>query len=328
MMSKVQMQTPKDTFTVDYPQAIEFRDKQASIFWPPEEVRVEKDVQDILVNMTEAERHATITVLKLFVKYELIIGDEFWSGFVMKKFPRPDIQSMASLFSAMELSVHAPFYAKLNEELKIATDDFYNSYKDDEVLAERIQVLEDIFKRNDDLYSLGAFTFAEGAILYSSFAFLKHFQSQGKNKLLNVVSGINFSARDEALHSEASGWLFQQLLKEKQDAKQISETECKTLQDEITSMAVTVYKHEQRIIEKLFEKGDIEGVSAKQLDYFVQSRINMCLRNMGYPNLFEVTYNPIGEWFYKGINGYAMNDFFSSVGNQYERGWQAEAFTF
>lgn len=325
---KTQIQTPKETFTVDYPAAVEFRNKQASIFWPPEEVKVEKDVQDILVNMTPAERHATITVLKLFVKYELIIGDEFWSGFVMKKFPRPDIQSMASLFSAIELSVHAPFYARLNEELKIATDDFYNSYKDDEVLAERIEVLEDIFKEGDDLYSLGAFTFAEGAILYSSFAFLKHFQSQGKNKLLNVVSGINFSARDEALHSEASGWLFKQLLQEKIDAKQISETEREQLKEKITAMATTVYYHEQRIIEKLFEEGEIEGVSAKQLDYFVQSRINVCMRNMGYQNVFEVTYNPIADWFYKGINGYAMNDFFSSVGNQYERGWQAEAFTF
>jgi len=323
-----QIQTPKDTFTIDYPAAVEYRNKQSSIFWPPEEVRVEKDVQDILVNMTPAERHAVITVLKLFVKYELIIGDEFWSKFVMKRFPRPDIQSMASLFSAIELSVHAPFYAKLNEELKIATDSFYDSYKDDDVLAERIAVLENIFAVDNDLYSLGAFTFAEGAILYSSFAFLKHFQSQGKNKLLNVVSGINFSARDEALHSEASGWLFKQLLKEKQDANLISKDEVKLLEINIKETAQVVYEHECRIIEKLFEEGDIEGISAKQLEYFVQSRINVCLRNMGYQNLYEVTYNPVSEWFYKGINGYAMNDFFSSVGNQYERGWDENGFKF
>jgi ribonucleotide reductase beta subunit family protein with ferritin-like domain len=320
--------TPKDTFTVDYPAAVEFRNKQASIFWPPEEVKVEKDVQDILVNMTEAERHAVITVLRLFVKYELIIGDDFWANYVMKKFPRPDIQSMASLFSAIELSVHAPFYAKLNEELKIATDEFYNSYKEDPVLKDRIQTLEKILTSDDELYSLGAFTFAEGAVLYSSFAFLKHFQSQGKNKLLNVVSGINFSARDEALHSEASGWLFQQLLKEKRDAKEINEEQEAKLEEAIKDMASIVYEHEQQIITKLFEQGDIEGVSAKQLEYFVQSRINICMRNMGYNNIYEIKYNPIADWFYKGINGYAMNDFFNSIGNQYERGWTAEEFSF
>jgi len=246
----------------------------------------------------------------------------------MKKFPRPDIQSMASLFSAIELSVHAPFYAKLNEELKIATDEFYDSYKEDPVLKERIDILESILESGDDLYALGAFTFAEGAILYSSFAFLKHFQSQGKNKLLNVVSGINFSARDEALHSEASGWLFQQLLKEKREAKEITAKEEETLEATIKDMAHVVYEHEQQIISKLFEKGEIEGISEKQLDYFVQSRINTCMRNMGYHNVFDVKYNPVGDWFYKGINGYAMNDFFNSVGNQYERGWTAEEFAF
>ena len=325
----VQLLTPKETFTIDYPAAIEFRNKQASIFWPPEEVRVEKDVQDILVNMTAAEKHATITTLRLFVKYELVIGNEFWSNFVMKKFPRPDIQSMASLFSAIELSVHAPFYAKLNEELNIATDEFYNSYKEDTILSERIKMLEDILDSDDnDLYALGAFTFAEGAILYSSFAFLKHFQSQGKNKLLNVVSGINFSARDEALHSEASGWLFRQLLEEKRNAKEISKDEEENLEEKVKDIAHICYKHEQEIIKKLFEKGTIEGISEKQLDYFVQSRINVCMRNLGYKNIFEVHYNPVSDWFYKGINGYSMNDFFNSIGNQYERGWNAEEFSF
>lgn len=192
----VRLKTPKTSFTVDYPEAIDFMDKQAGVFWPHFEVKVAKDKQDILVNMTEAERHATITVLKLFTKYEQIIGDDFWGQFVFKKFPRPaDIQPMASLFSAMELAVHAQFYKKLNEELGLATDEFYDGYVNDPDLKQRIEHLHNILDNGSDLEALGSFTFSEGAILYSSFAFLKHFQSQGKNKLLNVVSGINFSAR-------------------------------------------------------------------------------------------------------------------------------------
>jgi ribonucleoside-diphosphate reductase beta chain len=82
------------------------------------------------------------------------------------------------------------------------------------------------------------------------------------------------------------------------------------------------------IIEKIFEKGKIEGITETQLEHFAQSRINVCLRNMGYENLYKVEYNPIAEWFYKGINGYQMQDFFSSQGNQYERGWNEKAFRF
>lgn len=156
----VKCQTVKHEFTVDYPEAVKFADDQAANFWPHNEVKVHKDKQDILVNMTEAERHGTITVLKLFTKYEQIIGDEFWINFVFKKFPRPaDIQPMAAMFSAMELQVHAKFYSALNEELGLATNEFYNEYKDDPDLSERISFLQRSIANKDDLRALSVFTF-------------------------------------------------------------------------------------------------------------------------------------------------------------------------
>lgn len=323
------IQTPKTEFTVDYPEACEFTDQQAAVFWPHFEVKVHKDKQDILVNMTESESHGTITTLKLFSKYEAIIGNEFWINFVMKKFPRPaDIQPMAAMFGAMELAVHQKFYSTLNEELGLATDEFYNQYLEDEDLTARVEFLEDTLASKDDLHALGCFTFGEGAILYSSFAFLKHFQSQGKNKLLNVVSGINFSARDENLHSEAAAWLFRTLLKEKKEAGYIDQEFEDELKKDIYLAAETVMEHERAIIKKIFEKGRIEGITDTQLEYFAQSRTNLCLRNLGYENLYKVDYNPVAEWFYKGINGYSMIDFFNSQGNQYQRDWDSEGFKF
>lgn len=323
----VRIQTPKDTFTVDYPEAVDFMNKQQAIFWPHFEVKVAKDKQDILVNMTEAESYGTIEVLRLFSKYEQIIGNEFWLNFVMKKFPRAaDIQPMAAMFGAMELAVHLNFYKTLNEELGIATDEFYDSYKEDSELEQRIAYLETVLHQDDDLRALGCFTFGEGAILYTSFSYLKHFQSQGKNKLLNVVSGINFSARDENLHAEAAAWLFRTLKQEKYDAKEIDEEYLNKLEKDIYIAAATVLEHERVIIKKIFKKGKIEDITETQLEHFAKSRINKCLRDMGYKNLWDVDYNPIGEWFYKGINGYQAQDFFSSQGNQYQRDWDINGF--
>lgn len=325
----VRIQTPKSTFTVDYPQAVEFMNQQQSVFWPHFEVKVAKDKQDILVNMTEAERHGVISTLQLFSKYENIIGDEFWINFVMKKFPRAaDIQPMAATFGAIELGVHLFFYKTLNEELGIATDEFYSAYLDDPEMKQRIEFLESTLSNKDDLRALGCFTFGEGAILYSSFAFLKHFQSQGKNKLLNVVSGINFSARDEHLHSEASAWLFRTLKQELKDAGEIDEQYEKELEADIYTAAHKVLEHEKILIAKIFEKGKIEGITEKQLEHFAESRINLCLRNMGYENLYKVEYNPVASWFYSGINGYQMQDFFNSQGNQYVRDWSEQGFSF
>lgn len=324
----VRMQTPKDTFTVDYPEAVEFMNQQQSIYWPHFEVKVHKDKQDFLVNLTEAEKHGVITTLKLFTKYEWIIGNEFWLNFVMKKFPRPaDIQPMAATFGAVELGIHQMFYKTLNEELGLATDSFYNDYINDPDLKARIDFLTDTLDEADDLRALGGFTFGEGAILYSSFAYLKHFQSSGKNKLVNMVSGINFSARDEHLHSLAAAWLFRTLLNEKREAGEITPEEEAKLKADIIAGAYIVLEHEKVIIKKIFEKGNIDGITAHQLEVFAMSRIDLCLTNLGYEPIFNVEYNPIADWFYKGITGYSSNDFFNSKGNQYSRDWNLMGFS-
>ena len=192
------IQTPKETFTVDYPEAVDFADKQAAVFWPHFEVKVQKDKQDILVNMTPAERHATVTTLKLFTKYEQIIGDEFWLNFVFKKFPRSaDIQPMAAMFAAMELQVHAKFYSKINEELGLATDEFYNEYTADPVLSDRIVHLRSLLSGKDDLRALGGFTFGEGAVLYSNFVSWNTSKVKARTRLWtsSVVSTSHHATR-------------------------------------------------------------------------------------------------------------------------------------
>lgn len=324
----VRMQTPKDTFTVDYPEAIEFMNQQQRIYWPHFEVKVHKDKQDFLVNLSDAERHGVVTTLKLFTKYEWIIGNEFWLNWVMKKFPRPaDIQPMAATFGGVELGIHQFFYKTLNEELGLATDDFYNDYINDPDLKARIDFLTDTLDEADDLRALGGFTFGEGAILYSSFAYLKHFQSSGKNKLVNMVSGINFSARDEHLHSLAAAWLFRTLLSEKRAAGEITPEEEAQLKLDIIAGAYKVLEHEKIIIAKIFEKGPIDGITAHQLEEFAKHRINLCLNNLGYESVFEIKNTVVQDWFYKGITGYSSNDFFNSKGNQYSRDWNLEGFS-
>lgn len=322
------IQTVDEGFISDYPEAIEFMNQQQSIYWPHFEVKVEKDKQDFMVNLTEQERHGVITTLRLFTKYEWIIGNEFWINFVMKKFPRAaDIQPMAATFGGVELGIHQFFYKKLNEVLGLATFDFYNAYINDPELKARIDFLTDTLEQSDDLRALGSFTFGEGAILYTSFAYLKHFQSSGKNKLVNVVSGINFSARDEHLHSVAAAWLFRTLKSEKKEFGQLSIEDEAKLEADIYAAANKVYEHECVIIRKIFEKGSIDGITPHQLEEFAKHRINLCLVNMGYKTLFEVKNTVVEEWFYKGITGYSSQDFFNSKGNQYQRDWNLQGFS-
>lgn len=317
------LQTPKHTYTIDYPIAVELAEKQQDVYWTAKEIKVEKDAQDILVNMSPSERHGVLTVLKLFTLYELKVGTEYWGNRIMKKFPRPDIQQMAATFSFFELGVHAKFYAKINEALNIATDEFYSEYVKDETLKSRMEFIDQCLDDPDDLFSLGVFALVEGAILYSNFAYLKHFQSQGKNLITNIVAGINFSVRDENLHHEGGAWLFRTLLSE----SNLSEQSKVVLFDKIKNAAHIIREHEHKIAEKIFEKGKIAGITCHQLQNFIDSRIDLCLANLGIEGIYNIKDNKISDWFYNGINAYIQHDFFNRTGREYNRNWDEKSFT-
>jgi ribonucleoside-diphosphate reductase beta chain len=300
---------------------IEFANEQLKIFWLPDEVKVEKDIQDILVNFTPAEKHGVITTLKLFSLYETHAGDEYWGGRFKKIFDGAEFHRMASVFAMFELAVHAPFYNKINQLLHVDTPEFYLSYQESQVLKDRIEHIGQIIDDKDDMVSLAMFSMVEGVVLYSSFAFLKHFQSQGKNKLMNLVRGINFSLRDENLHSVAGAWAF------RHKAQNYTQDQLDVIEEKIKVGAQKLYEHELEIIKMVFAEGKIDGITEHQLDNFVQSRVNECLKQLGFKKMFDVKYNPIAEWFYKAINDYSFNDFFSGMGNQYHRNWDESAFT-
>lgn len=317
------IKTPTDSYVVHYPQFIEMANTQLEkCFWTSSEIAIDKDKQDMLVNMTEAEKHAVTTALKLFVKYEIFVGTEYWLNKILTKYPRPEIQRMASVFGMMELAVHAPFYNKLNEVLGLNTEEFYTSYVDDPVLKARVDFLDGAVDSDDELLSLAAFSIIEGAILFSSFAMFKNFQSNGNNLISNTVRGINQSVIDEGLHQQAGALLFKTVLKE----MKISAVDKAALFDRIRTVARVIAEHEERITDMLFDKGDLRGITAEQLKAFVRSRVNVCLSDLGIEAVFPVEPNVVADWFYTSVQGYMQVDFFTGVGREYQRGWNEQNF--
>ena len=321
-MIKASCQEKQDTYIFKYPQAAEIADEQNRIFWTWEEIDVEKDLHDLKTNFTESEYHGVVMTLKLFTLYEVIAGSEYWGGRFKRMFPRPEFQRMASCFSHFELNTHAPFYNRLNEVLSLNTNEFYTSYVDDPVLKARMDFIDKAVSDKDDLFSLGIFSMVEGAVLYSSFAFLKHFQAEGKNKLVNVTAGINFSVRDENLHSEAGAWVYR-LLKSECKPTELQE---KKLDSRLLEAADTIREHEHRIVDMIFEKGKMEGITDVQMKNFVDSRIDLCLENLGLEKQYKPVYNPIAKWFYKNIGGGQFHDFFVKTGSEYKRDWDERKF--
>ncbi len=325
----VRILTPKDSYTTDYPQAIEAAQKQANIIWFAEELGVEKDENDIRTKCTEGERHGITTVLKLFTQYELMLGgDEFWGGKISRMFPRPEIQRMASTFSFTELGCHAPFYSLINETLNIATDEFYLSWKDEEVLRERMEFISQYAESDSPLEVTAAFAFMEGAVLFSNFAFLKSFNVGGYNLISHITAGVDASSKDENFHSMASAWLFNQTLYEMKEAGEVDDEYIALLYMNIESIAKKVYEHESKICDMIFEKGGIRTISKDEMLQFVRNRIDVVLSYLKAQPLFGEPDGKVSEWFYSQLSTFKYADFFSNTQIQYVRNWSKHKLTF
>ena len=267
---------------------------------------------------TDAEKHGIQTVLKLFTTYEVHVAD-YWIDVVYRWFPKPEIRQMAQMFSAIEAE-HALFYDRLNNALGLSTKEFYLSFLEDDAMKSRMEFIDGMLDKansgnpKDIATSLAAFSFVEGVVLYSSFAFLMSFQRPPKNKLKNVFTGLSYSVRDEALHADADSWLCNTLMKEQ--GIDVSE-----IKDDIVAIAKTSYEVEEQIIDEIFSQGKIEGITDHQLKAFVKSRINKKLKDLGIDPIYEVPYNPISSWFYRMINAVEMTDFFDRSPTSYTNNW-------
>lgn len=323
MELKTRIETPKNTYTIDYPQAVQAAQEQTKIIWFAEELGVEKDENDIRTKCTEGERHGITTVLKLFTQYELMLGgEEFWGSKVTKMFPRPEIERMAATFSFVELGIHAPFYDLINKTLGIATDEFYSSWQQDEVMRDRVAFIEKYAQSEDALEATAAFSFMEGVVLFSNFAFLKSFNVGGFNLIPHITAGIDGSAKDENYHSMASAWLFNQCLKEREQLGLIDSHGKQNLRKKIKRIAEKVYEHEESLCKRIFEKGNIRTITEEEILDFIKDRINMVLSYLNIKPLYEKETGVVSEWFYSQLNSFKYSDFFQSQQLQYVRSWK------
>lgn len=319
--AKAQIMTKQTAYVCDYPQAIDAARRAFQTLWSAEELGVEKDENDVRTMLTDGERHGLTTVLKLFTQYELHIGDEFWSGKFKRMFPRPDIQRAANAFAFTEINSHAPFYDLINKTLNLATEEFYNSWKEDPVLVDRMKFVEGYLATQDPYKCLAAFSFMEGAVLYSNFAYIKSFNMGGYNMIPHIAAGVDISCKEEHSHFMFSSWTYRQLMLEEEDLGLIDETKKKDLQEMCLRIARSIYVHECQIVEKIFEKGDIRTITKEEILHFIRNRIDVCLQGLNCEPLFGDPDGTVSDWFYDALSTYKFADFFANNQIQYVRNW-------
>lgn len=293
----------------EYPEAFEYAKKQLHSFWIPDECSLTQDVIDWESNLTEIEKSVIAGVLKGFTQAEIIIGD-YWTG-VDKWFPKPEISYMAKAFSTFE-GIHGESYNLLSETLGI--DDFKAFLADPAAKARLNNLIEARENSEHDIArSLAVFSaFAEGVSLFSSFAILMRFPAQ--NKMKGVGNIIEYSSRDENLHSNAGIWLFNEYCAENPHVK------TEKLEKEIYEAAVICVDLEEKFIDSIYNNESLSGINPTDLKNYIRARANLKLKELGYET--EIEYNKqsaynISSWF-DDLAGLGRNhDFFLTRSTEY-----------
>jgi len=302
----------------EYPKAHEYWMKQQQAHWLHTEVPMMSDINDWKQNLTETEKNIIGSILKGFAQTETVVND-YWSGLVTKWFRKPEVIMMATTFGAFE-TIHAEAYSLLNEELGL--DDFSEFLEDETTMAkiENLMNVRDSFNGEVDWHerakSLAIFSaFTEGVNLFSSFAVLLSFKM--RNKLKGVGQIVEWSIRDESMHSEAGCWLFRTLIEENPELK------TPELEAAINEAALLSLKLELDFIEKVYELGDLEGCNKNDLIHFIKNRVNTKLSDLGYkPIISDVDMNAVGrmKWFDHLSAGKQHTDFFANRVTNYSKG--------
>ncbi|WP_038345677.1 ribonucleotide-diphosphate reductase subunit beta [Acinetobacter sp. A47] len=325
------IETPTESQVEYYPVATKAAIEQMAIFWPAEELGVEEDEADFRNGLTEGERFAVLALQRYLSKIETTIGgDDFWGGRIGRMYPRPEIIRAASVFNMMENNSHAPFYRIGNEVIGVATDEFYEEFKNIPIFNEHIKYVVKKSKSKDKLESTAALTFLEGVTLYEAFAFFKSFGVRGHNKISHFIAGIDGSAKDENFHCMFSAWLVNQTIRERLELKTMTVEQVERFNRLIRRMARKVYKHCMGIIDYIFsyKPETITTITKHEMRKFVRDRVNAVLGFLGQAPMFDTKQGKVTQWFFSQLNAYKFQDFFATTQLQYRRNWKKHLLKF
>jgi hypothetical protein len=314
-------------YVEQYPQLRVLSNRQLEEqLWFASEVRVEEeDRLEMLYKLNEQQQRVVKAVLPMFRKYENDVA-QFWTDVYAKYFLAPECQEGALVIGMVERAIHEVFYDKINKVYGLDNDESYLSYLTDPIFKDRAKWLGKTLRGKDKHLTCLVFGLVEGVSLFSMFALLRSFQSNGYNLIATTVKGTKQSAIDELLHSEYLATSFKYLYGEQGKTLEVDD---KYYYDLLLEQTYNVVENEKYILTQLIgESGVFNGVKIEEYFILIEKLADLYFERLGCENLpFNVGESELYSWFITNSVAYAEPDFFGKgVGKEYEMGWSADSF--
>mgnify|MGYP003135001132 FL=1 len=276
--------------------------------WFPEDVPLHNDVQD-WQDLEPSEKNLLTQIFRLFTQSDVDVSTGYVDRY-MRIFKKPEARMMMGAFNNME-SIHQHAYSLLLDTVGMPEIE-YKAFAEYSAMADKHQYVDAVKVTKGDKKSIAKAlavysAFTEGLQLFSSFIILLNFPRFGRMKGMGQI--ITYSIRDESLHVEAMTRLFREFVHENLD---IWNDEFKK---EIYQACRDMVDLEDRFLNLVFEMGDIEGLTKKEMQNYIRYIADRRLLQLGLKPNYKVKDNPL-NWL-DDVLGVEHQNFFEGRATTY-----------
>lgn len=304
----------------EYPEITKYKDAINHSYWLVSEWNFTSDTQDFHVHLTPIERNAVKNAMLAISQIEISVK-RFWTN-LGNKIPKAEFEQIGVTFGESEVR-HADAYSHLLEVLGL-NDDFSQLMLVPEIQG-RIEYLTKYLANASDsshekyTLSLTLFSlFIENVSLFSQFLIIKSFNKY-KNQLKNIDNVVQATQVEENLHAQFGIYLVK-LIKE-----EYPEWISPEFYDKIYRACKKAYLAEEKIIDWIFEAGELDFLSKDSVKEFIKDRFNKSVIEIGGEKVFEIDYKLIEDltWFDEELYTEMSQDFFNKRPTTYSKKTQA-----
>ena len=274
---------------------------QNQMHWMPESVPLHTDVKD-WQDLTDVEKNLLTQIFRLFTQSDVDVGAGYIDRY-MRIFKKPEARMMMGAFNNME-SIHQHAYSLLLDTVGMPELE-YKAFAEYEAMSDKHEYVNNIKVTANNKESIAKALavysgFTEGLQLFSSFIILLNFPRFGKMKGMGQI--VTYSIRDESLHVEAMTKLFREFIQENIDIW------TDDFKKEIYQACREMVALEDKFLDLVFEMGDIEGLTKKEVSQYIRYIADRRLLQLGLKPNYKVKDNPLG-WLDEVLGGEHQNFF-------------------
>ena len=291
----------------EYPHLDKYKEAIQHSYWLFSEFSYSSDIQDFNTNVTEEERNVIKNAMLAIAQVEVAVKN-FW-GDLHNRMPKPEVGAVGATFSSNEV-IHHDAYSHLLEILGLNEE--FEKINQIPALSERVNYLTSGVKlaksesNRDFTLSLILFSlFIEHVSLFSQFLIIMAFNKH-KNIFKGISNVIEATSKEENLHGQFGIELVNIIRDEN------PEWFDDAMKNEVIRASIQAFESEEKVIDWIYEKGDLDFLPKQTVKEFVKNRLNNSLVSLGYEKVFDVDVKAIDEteWFEDEIIATKHVDFF------------------